>query len=73
MLCYEDEETEFGKFLKFDTLSLCYIEKQLIDISLLTDDEIRWLNAYHAQVFEKLSPHLDPEEVKWLAEKTSPV
>ena len=34
ILCYEDEETEFGQFLKFDTVSLCYIEKSLIDISL---------------------------------------
>ena len=41
LLCYEDEETEFGKFLKFDTLSLCYIDTSLIDNSLLDDSEIR--------------------------------
>ena len=40
ILCYEDEETEFGKFLKFDTVSLCYIDKSLIDISLLDQKEI---------------------------------
>ena len=71
ILCYEDEETEFGKFLKFDTVSLCYIDKALIDKSLLDQDEIRWLNAYHSEVYEKLSPYLNAEEKVWLREKTS--
>jgi Xaa-Pro aminopeptidase len=71
VLCYEDEETEFGKFLKFDTVSLCYIEKSLIDFSLLDKKEIDWLNSYHADVFEKLSPHLSEEVRVWLKEKTS--
>jgi Xaa-Pro aminopeptidase len=70
MLCYEDEETEFGSFLKFDTVSLCYIDKTLIDISLLEQNEIDWLNAYHAEVCEKLSPFLDDEEKVWLKDKT---
>ena len=71
ILCYEDEETEFGKFLKFDTLSLCYIDKSLIDISLLDSREIDWLNSYHAEVFEKLSPFLTEEEKHWLKDKTA--
>jgi Xaa-Pro aminopeptidase len=73
ILCYEDEETEFGKFLKFDTLSLCYIEKKLIDISILDKKEIEWLNKYHYEVFEKLSPHLEPHEIAWLKDKTEPI
>lgn len=71
ILCYEDEETEFGKFLKFDTVSLCYIDKSLIDFSLLDQKEKDWLNAYHSEVFEKLSPHLTSEEIRWLEEKTA--
>jgi Xaa-Pro aminopeptidase len=70
ILCYDDEETEFGKFLRFDTVSLCYIDKTLIDKSLLESKEIGWLNRYHSEVYEKLSPHLTPDEKEWLREKT---
>jgi Xaa-Pro aminopeptidase len=72
MICYEDEETEFGHFLKFDTVSLCYMDKSLIDKSLLNNEEIDWINSYHSEVFEKLSPHLKNEEKMWLKEKTEP-
>jgi Xaa-Pro aminopeptidase len=71
ILCYEDEETEFGKFLKFETVSLCYIDKSMIDISLLDEKEIDWLNSYHAEVYEKISPFLTSEERKWLKDKTN--
>jgi Xaa-Pro aminopeptidase len=71
ILCIEDEKTEFGKFLKFDTVSLCYIDKSLIDKSLLNKKEAEWLNSYHALVFEKLSPHLTEAENIWLKGKTT--
>ncbi len=73
ILCYEDEETEFGKFLRFHTVTLCYIEKSLIDVSLLDEKETSWLDAYHAEVYEKLSPFLTEEEQKWLKDKTTPL
>ena len=73
ILCYEDEETEFGKFLKFETVSLCYIDKNLIDSDLLDERELRWLNSYHAEVFGKLSPYLSEEEKIWLREKTEAI
>jgi Xaa-Pro aminopeptidase len=73
IICYEDEETEFGQFLKFDTVSLCYIEKSLIDRSLLDQKEIEWINSYHAEVYDKLSPFLSLEEKLWLREKTDPL
>ena len=73
LICFEDEETEFGKFLRFDTMSLCYIDKSLIDISLLDQKEIDWLNSYHSEVYEKLSPFLSTEEKIWLKEKTTPL
>jgi len=71
ILCYEDEETEFGQFLRFETVSLCYIDKSLIDKSLLEQKEIDWLNSYHIEVYEKLSPNITEEERMWLREKTS--
>jgi Xaa-Pro aminopeptidase len=70
ILCCEDEETEYGKFLKFDTVSLCYIDKSLIDIALLDKKEIDWINSYHNEVFEKLNPYLTGDERIWLKEKT---
>ena len=73
MICYEDEETEFGRFLKFDTISLCYIDKSLIDKSMLDTEEIDWINSYHFEVYEKISPHLSKEEKEWLSEKTAPL
>ncbi len=70
ILCSEDRVTEFGNFLKFDTVSLCYIDKSLIDISLLDRKEIDWLNSYHAEVYDKISPYLTSEEKIWLKGKT---
>jgi len=73
LLCYEDEVTEFGKFLKFDTVSLCYIDKSMVDKSLLDQKEIDWLNSYHSEVYNKLSPYLNEEEKLWLRDKTDPL
>jgi Xaa-Pro aminopeptidase len=72
VICFEDEETEFGKFLKFDTVSLCYLDKSLIDISLLNQKEIDWLNSYHSEVYEKLCQYLTNNEKLWLQKKTEP-
>jgi Xaa-Pro aminopeptidase len=73
IICYEDEETEFGQFLKFETVSLCYIDKSLIDKSLLDKKEINWLNDYHSEVYDKISPHLTDAEKEWLKDKTEPI
>lgn len=70
LICYEHEETEFGHFLKFDTVSLCYIDKKLINKSMLNRKETEWLNKYHAEVYDKISPHLSGAEKTWLLEKT---
>jgi Xaa-Pro aminopeptidase len=73
LICYEDEETEFGKFLKFDTVSLCYIDIRLINISLLSAEEKKWLNNYHSDVYDKLNSHLTQSEREWLFNKTRPI
>jgi Xaa-Pro aminopeptidase len=73
ILCYHDEETEFGQFLRFDTVSLCYIDRYLIDKSLLDQKETEWLNHYHETVYEKLYRFLTDPEKEWLREKTNPI
>lgn len=73
VLCQDDCETPFGRFLKFETVTLCYIDQRLLDISLLTRDEIRWLNDYHTEVFARLSPFLKDIEKSWLKQKTAPI
>lgn len=71
VLIKEKASTAFGLFYQFETLTLCYIDKTLIEKSMLSDDEITWLNNYHQTVYEKLSPYLDEEEKAWLEAKTS--
>jgi Xaa-Pro aminopeptidase len=73
LLVTEDEKSEFGQFLKFETLSLCYIDTALIDQSLLDTVEIKWLNIYHSIVYEKLSSLLTDEERRWLKLKTEEI
>ncbi|MCB9990589.1 MAG: aminopeptidase P family protein [Rhodospirillales bacterium] len=58
---------------QFNTVSLTPIDQKLIDLDLLDKDEINWLNAYHKDVYEKLSPHLDTEEKAWLKKETAPI
>ena len=66
-------ETEFGKFLQFDSLTLCPIDKTPIVREMMLQEEIDWLNQYHQRVFDTLSPHLNPEEVAWLREACAPL
>ncbi|MDO5411030.1 MAG: aminopeptidase P family protein [Lachnospiraceae bacterium] len=68
ILCKEMEENEYGRFLKFDTVTLVPIDKDAIDLSMLTQAEIDWLNQYHERVYETLAPCLKPEEADWLRE-----
>ena len=61
-------EGMFGKYLKFETLTLCPICRKGIIKELLTAEEIGWLNDYHRTVYEKLSPDLNYDEREWLKE-----
>lgn len=73
LACIEHTENKFGKFLKFETITYCPIDKNLIDISMLDKDEIDWLNKYHKTVFELLEQKADKNLVEWLRIKTSPL
>ncbi len=69
ILVRETEKNEYGQFLNFETVTLFPIDTRLIDKKLLEKRELAWLNAYHQEVYEKLSPRLDEEEKVWLKEK----
>lgn len=73
LLVQEDCVNEFGRFMKFETVTFCPFETALIENALLTEDEKNWLNWYHEQTYEKLSPYLTEEERYWLREKTQPI
>ena len=66
-------ETECGKFLGFETLTLCPIDMHPVVKELLTPEERQWLNDYHAMVFDRLRDNLNDEERAWLAVATAPV
>ncbi len=69
MLTVDDETNEYGDFLRFETITLFPIDKKMIDLKLLTDLEIDWINQYHQEVEDRLLPHLSKEEQKWLEQK----
>jgi len=71
MLVVPAMTTDFGDFLRFETLSLCPIDITPIITSMMTRDEIAWLNDYHQTVYEKISPFLTGEEKDWLKDKTT--
>lgn len=71
ILVREDSKTEFGTFYSFETLTLCPIDKNLIEAPMLSVREGAWLNKYHQTVYEKLSPFLNEDEQAWLKEKTN--
>ena len=73
MIAMPYKTTAFGDFLQFETLTLCPIDTAPIDVEMLTEDEIQWLDDYHKMVFHRLSPHLDGEDIAWLREATKPL
>lgn len=64
---------EFGDFLCFETVTLCPFDQNCLEATLLTDEEIKWLNIYHQEVYQALSVHLDGAPLAWLAKQTQPI
>lgn len=67
------EDGAFGEMMAFETLTLCPIDTRCIARSLLRDDEVAWLNDYHATVRERLAPRLSGAALHWLIERTQPL
>ena len=65
--------TTEDEWLTFETLTLCFYDTNLIDMSLMTDKEIAWINAYHERVYKETAPLLNPDEAKYLARKCAPI
>jgi Xaa-Pro aminopeptidase len=71
--CVPFAESEFGNFLRFETLTLCPIDTKPIKVEMLTNDERNWLNSYHEMVFNRLEGKLSNEMKVWLKEKTKKI
>lgn len=65
--------TEMGELLKFDVISYCPIDINAIDVSMLTQEELSWVNNYHKIVYDKLSPYLNEKEKEWLRNETKEI
>ena len=66
-------ETEFGRFFRFETLTLCPFDRTLFDLAIMTPDEIAWVNEYHARVYTELSHLVDGAALEWLRQATLPL
>ncbi len=70
LLCVEHSSSPQGRYLSFETLTLFPFNVRSINLEMLTASQRRWLNKYHAEVYDKLSPHLSPKEKLWLLGRT---
>ncbi len=74
VLCVEDRSTDYGNFLKFETLTLFPIDRRLLQLDMLLEEERQWLNNYHQQVLAGILPLLkEDEERTWLRQQCQPV
>ncbi len=73
LLCVDAGENDFGRWLRFEPLTLCHFDTSVLLTELLDESEIKWLNDYNERVFRTLSPRLSPEVSQWLREKTLPI
>ncbi|MEL7220233.1 MAG: aminopeptidase P family protein [Bacteroidota bacterium] len=74
ILCVEDQSTDYGEFLRFETLTLFPIDRKMIQLDLLSETETQWLNDYHKQVMDGILPLLtDEEEREWLRFQCRPL
>ena len=73
MLIVEDGETEFGRFLRLEPLTLCPIDLTPVIWEMMTPEEVAYLNTYHKKVCDELSPYLDEEDKEWLNRQCSMV
>ena len=73
VLVCQNKITEFGKFMKFKVISYCPIDLDAIDVNILDEGERKWLNEYHQDVYEKISPYVSDDVELWLKENTKPI
>lgn len=71
ILASETKHSNFGKFMNFETITICHIDRTAILDEILLPSDIEWINDYHRKVYHLLSPHLNTEEAHWLKHKTA--
>ena len=71
--CVEKGTNEFGRWLEFQTLTLCHFDTSILVLNLLTQDEVAWLNEYNEKVYRTLCGSLPADVADWLREKTLPI
>lgn len=70
IVCKKAELNEYGQFMEFEFLTMAPIDLDALDKSIMTEEDVRLLNKYHKEVYEKLSPYLTEEEALWLKDNT---
>lgn len=70
LLCKKETKNKYGQFMVFDVLTMVPFDSDGIDLSLMNEDEVDYLNNYHKKVYENISPYLNEEEKKWLKNST---
>jgi len=73
MVCKNECQSQFGQFLSFETISMCPIDRKLINRNLLDEDEIIWLNSYHLKVLTELKSLVNPDVLQWLKVQCEPI
>ena len=73
ILCKKDEKNEYGQFMKFEFLTFVPIDVDAVDKSLMSERDVELFNAYHKEVYEKISPYLEGDEKEWLKKVTSAI
>lgn len=73
VVCKKAEKNEYGQFMEFECLTWVPIDLDAIDVSIMERKDIEYLNEYHRQVYEKISPYLTAEEAEWLKKYTRAV
>jgi Xaa-Pro aminopeptidase len=70
LICHKAEKNMYGQFMNFEILTFTPIDLDGVDISVMEPSDVRMLNAYHKECYEKLSPYMTEEENEWLKEAT---
>ena len=70
LICHKAEKNIYGQFMNFETLTFAPIDLDAVDLSVMEPSDVRLLNAYHKEVYEKLSPYMTAEENEWLKDAT---
>ena len=73
LLVKKAQKTEFGQFMEFETISYCPIDIRAVEASMLSEDEMKWLNSYHKMVYDNIAVYLDEDEKKWLENMTQEI